>query len=112
MHLERRNGVTCDFDAASCFDCVPNNVMLMSFAKAGTSRNTIKLLGKALARARYFPTKVFGPSRIMNKSTAEAPICGSGQGSTDGTAGWTLVCNPLLKVYSESVEENRIEDPT
>ena len=91
IHMERRNGVTCDFDAASCFDCVPNNVMLMSFAKAGTSRNTVNLLGKALTRARYFPTTVFGPSRITNRSTEETPICGSGKGSTDGTAGWKSV---------------------
>ena len=42
----------------------------------------------------------------------EHPICGSGQGSTDGTAGWTSVCNTLLKVYSDCAESEGVEDPT
>ena len=80
LHTERWNGVTCDFDAASCFDCVPNNLMLMVYAKAGTNKNVVNLLGKSLQRAEYYPTMVHGPSRTPNKSTMEHSICGSGQG--------------------------------
>ena len=61
--------------------------MLMAYAKAEINRNVVNLLGKSLKRETYYLTTVFGPSRIPNRSTVEIPICGSGQGSTDRTAG-------------------------
>ena len=86
--------------------------MLMAYAKAGTNRNVVNLLGKSLRGAEYYPKTVHGPSRTPNKSTIDHPICGSGKGSTDGTAGWTSVCNTLLKVYSEVAESAGVKDLT
>ena len=53
LHMERRNGVTCDFAAVSCFDSFPNNLMCMAHAKAGTNRNVVNLLGKSLRGEEY-----------------------------------------------------------
>ena len=47
---------------------------------------------------------MFVLSRISNSSMVESLICGLGHGSMDGMAGWASVCNPLLKVYSESAQ--------
>lgn len=86
--------------------------MLMAYAKAGTNMHVANLLGKAPEKAKDHAMTVLGPSRIPNSSTVKSLICGSGKGSMDVTAGWTLVCNTLLKVYSECTESAGVEEPT
>ena len=91
--------VICDFDEVSRFDCIPINIMILAYKKAGVPSRVTSLLGKALVRWRYHPTTMYRPSPKANWYTMDSPICGSGQGALDGTAGWTSVCDILLRAY-------------
>ena len=85
--LEMRNGVICDFDAVSCFDCIPTNLRILVYKKAGVPSRVTSLFRKALIQGRYRPTTVYGPSPKLNRYTMDSPICRSRQGTLDGTSG-------------------------
>eukprot|EP00957_Ditylum_brightwellii_P176285 13422662-Ditylum_brightwellii.AAC.1 len=42
----------------------------------------------------------------------KAGVFGIGQGSTDGSPGWTLISNIILKVYHRMCKEYTMQDPT
>ena len=112
LHLSRSNASMMDADASAFFDCIAPALLYLAYSKAGTSRNTTNLLGKALLRSRYYPTTSHGVLDTYNSHSKLSPFCGSGEGSCDGTPSWVQTCNPCLLTYKDNAKGMKIEDPT
>ena len=110
-HLSWSNASMTDVDISVCFDQIAPSLLYLAYSKAGASRNTTNLLGKALLCSRYYPTTSHGVSSTFNSHSSCIPFCGSGQGSCNGTPSWVQTCNPCLLSYKDNAKGMKIRDP-